>query len=115
MGSVRGLFLWGQSGSLWVGLLWAVGDKNSAIGDSVTLGYVQFLDEEDGTCAGSHCIGLGETSKFIGKTLCPYCHVFALFDEVKVFICNVSVIIICRGSKGSDWSVLLQVVLWLWD
>ena len=45
---------YGESGLVWVSLLWAVGYNYSAIGDSATLGDVQFVDKEDGICAGSH-------------------------------------------------------------
>ena len=74
-----------------------------AIGDCVAFGDLGFWDEKDGIFAQSHCIALGEATKFIGKTAYPYHHVFGLFDEVVIFICNSSVIIYDECSYGCEW------------
>ena len=91
-----------MSGLIWVSLFWEIGYSYSAIGGSVTLGDVQFLDEEDGIYAKSHSISLDKAAKLGIKCVCPYCHVLWLFGEVMVFICNASVTINDRRCKGSD-------------
>ena len=93
----------GESGPVGVSFLWAVGYNVMAICDCAAFGDLRFWDKENGICTQGCCIALGKATKFVGKMACPHLHMFGLFDEVTIFICNSSVIISDECSYGSEW------------
>ena len=81
----------------------AIGVDDLAIGDCSAYRDLGFWDEADSVCAKGCFIAMGEATKFVGKTMCPYNHVFGLFDEVTIIICNSSAVVNDRCSYGCEW------------